>query len=109
MAERIRSARLKSSLSQLQLAREANLTQQMISKLESGNSQSTSAIFSIAKTLGVSAHWLWLGTENPNLGSTPFIYDDKILAAAWDTLSDQQRAEICNHIMQLSERNSSKQ
>ena len=73
LAERIRSSRLRSGLSQMELAEQTQLTQQMISKLESGTSQSTSAIFAIAKSLGVSAHWLWLGKETSS--SVPLFYD----------------------------------
>jgi len=100
LAERIRSSRLKSGLSQMELAEQTQLTQQMISKLESGTSQSTSAIFAIAKSLEVSAHWLWLGKETSS--STPLFYDDKTVNEAWQSLSDQQRSHACEYIIELS-------
>ena len=100
LAERIRSSRLRSGLSQMELAEQTQLTQQMISKLESGTSQSTSAIFAIAKSLGVSAHWLWLGKETSS--SVPLFYDDKTVNEAWQSLSDQQRTHVCEYIIELS-------
>lgn len=100
LAERIRLSRLKSGFSQMELAEQSHLTQQMISKLESGASQSTSAIFAIAESLGVSANWLWLGTDT--LPNTPFEYDDKTVSDAWQALSDQQRSHACEYIIALS-------
>ena len=97
MAYRIRTTRQQAGLSQAQLATETCLTQQMISKLESGQSRSTSAIFSIARVLGVCAEWLWLGGDKTI--SQPFDHD---LARAWQNLSEEQRAEISDHIMSLS-------
>jgi transcriptional regulator with XRE-family HTH domain len=103
MADRIKVARLKSGLSQAELSVQAHLTQQMISKLESGRSQSTSAIFAIGEALGVSAYWLWLGeNDNSHQGSNTAFFDDKSLSEAWLLLSDQQRDEICKHIFKLS-------
>ncbi len=98
LAYRIRSARQHAGLSQAQLALETRLTQQMISKLESGQSRSTSAIFAIAKALGVSAEWLWLGGEQTT--NLPFEHDHD-LARAWQNLSEEQRGEISCHIMTL--------
>ena len=101
LAERIRSSRLKSGLSQMELAEQAQLTQQMISKLESGTSQSTSAIFAIAKSLNVSAYWLWLDKEVPSL--EPLFYDNEIVTKAWQALSEQQRAHVCEYILEISQ------
>lgn len=98
LAYRIRITRLQTGLSQAQLATETRLTQQMISKLESGQSRSTSAIFAIARALNVSAEWLWLGGDKAI--SQPFDHD---LARAWRNLSEEQRVEISGHIMSLSE------
>jgi len=104
MADRIKAARLKSGLSQAELSEQTHLTQQMISKLESGRSQSTSAIFAIAKALHVSAYWLWLGADsNFHQGSNAAFFDDKSLSDAWLLLSDQQRDEICKYILRLSQ------
>jgi transcriptional regulator with XRE-family HTH domain len=103
MADRIKVARIKSGLSQAELSVQTELTQQMISKLENGLSQSTSAIFAIGKALGVSAYWLWLGEgDNTHKGSNAAFFDDKSLSEAWLVLSDSQRDEICEHIVQLS-------
>ena len=103
MADRIKAARLKSGLSQVELSEQTHLTQQMISKLESGRSQSTSAIFAIAKALGVSAYWLGLETdEDFHQGSIAAFFDDRSISEAWLLLSDLQRYEICKHIFQLS-------
>lgn len=103
MADRIKAARLKSGLSQAELSMQTHLTQQMISKLESGRSQSTSAIFAIGKALSVSVYWLWLGGgDNSHRGSNTAFFDDRSLSEAWLLLSDQQRNKICKHIFQLS-------
>jgi transcriptional regulator with XRE-family HTH domain len=103
MAGRLKAARLKSGLSQAELSVQTHLTQQMISKLEGGHSQSTSAIFAIGKALGVSAYWLWLGeSESSHHNSDTAFFDDSSLSEAWLLLSDQQRDEISKHIFQLS-------
>jgi len=100
LAERIRTSRVKCGLSQMELAEQTQLTQQMISKLESGASQSTSAIFAIAKALNVSAHWLWLGKETST--SSPLFYNDEIVNNAWKALTDQQRTNVCEYILEIS-------
>ncbi|MEH6468394.1 MAG: helix-turn-helix transcriptional regulator [Porticoccus sp.] len=103
MADRIKVTRLKSGLSQAELSVQTDLTQQMISKLENGRSQSTSAIFAIGKALGVSAYWLWLGEgDNSHQGSNAAFFDGRSLSEAWLLLSDSQRNEICEYIVQLS-------
>lgn len=85
--------------SQAQLAKETKLTQQMISKLESGQSRSTSAIFAIANALGVSAEWLWLGDDaNPEV---QMFKDTPLLLESWLRLSTEQRDEISRHIIEL--------
>ncbi len=104
MADRIKAARLKSGLSQAELSEQTHLTQQMISKLESGRSQSTSAIFAIAKALHVSAYWLWLGADSHcHKGSHAAFFDDSSLSEAWLLLSNEQRDEICKYILRLSQ------
>lgn len=107
LAERIKSSRLKSGLSQVDLADQTQLTQQMISKLESGTSQSTSAILAIAKALNVSAHWLWLGKENPI--STPLFYSNETVHNAWQSLTDQQQGDVCEYILELSKLGANKE
>ena len=107
LAERIRSSRLKSGLSQVNLADQTQLTQQMISKLESGTSQSTSTILAIAKALNVSAHWLWLGKESPT--STPLFYSNETVHKAWQSLTDQQRNSVCEYILKLSKPDANKE
>lgn len=99
LAHRIKAARQQTGQSQAELAQKTRLTQQMISKLESGQSRSTSAIFAIANALGVSAEWLWLGGEQ---SGTPF-NDAPTLAKAWRALTAEQRDEISRHIMNLSQ------
>lgn len=106
LAHRIKTARKQAGQSQAQLAARTKLTQQMISKLESGQSRSTSAIFSIAYALGVSAEWLWLGEENEH--ASPFGDNNANLAKAWENLSKKQQDEISRHIMNLSEQASAK-
>lgn len=103
LAERIRSSRLKSGLSQGDLAEQTHLTQQMISKLESGTSQSTSAMLDIAKTLRVSVHWLWLGQDSSTL--SPLFYSDEIVQEAWLSLTDEQRTYVCEYILEMRKLN----
>ena len=101
LAHRIKSARQQSGQSQADLAQKTKLTQQMISKLESGQSRSTSAIFAIANALCVSAEWLWLGGEDCQ--AETFFEDSPALTEAWRKLTKEQRSSITHHIMSLSQ------
>lgn len=88
----------------MELAEQTQLTQQMISKLESGTSQSTSAILSIAKALGVSAYWLWLGDEEHlRKDSNTMLFHDHTVAEAWLLLSEEQQDKVRQYILQLGE------
>lgn len=99
MAHRIKTARQQRGQSQADLAQKTRLTQQMISKLESGQSRSTSAIFAIANALCVSAEWLWLGGDNHQPAT---IFDHSpALVKAWRNLTEEQRNHITNQIMHL--------
>ncbi|WP_461517113.1 helix-turn-helix domain-containing protein [Porticoccus sp.] len=101
LAHRIKAARHQRGQSQADLAQKTRLTQQMISKLESGQSRSTSAIFAIANALCVSAEWLWLGGENPQ--TIAFFDDTPSLAKAWRNLTETQRSNITRQIMSLGQ------
>lgn len=64
LKDRIKKARKHAKLSQKQLATNIGITQPSLSELETGKSQSTSYIASIAKACGVDAFWLESGQGN---------------------------------------------
>lgn len=86
----------------MDLAKETRLTQQMISKLESGASRSTSAILPIARALKVPADWLWQGQES----SEPLSFDNKAVQQTWLSLTDKQRQEVCEYILTIGKEHS---
>lgn len=61
LGQRLKTAREAAKLSQRALARRTGLSQQLISKLESGLIESTTEIFPLAKALLVDARWLATG------------------------------------------------
>ena len=63
LGDRIRQARKVAGMTQTQLADASGMSQQMISKLESGGSPATSNIVAIAMALNVSAEWLDSGEK----------------------------------------------
>lgn len=88
----------------MDLAKETRLTQQMISKLESGASRSTSAILPIARALKVSADWLWQGQESSE--PPPLLFDNKVVQQTWLSLTDKQRQEVCEYILTIGKEHS---
>lgn len=56
--ERLRKARKQANLTQVQLAERSGVTQQMISKLETGRSKETADLVALAVACGVRAEWL---------------------------------------------------
>lgn len=63
LGERIRYMRKVCSISQTELAKQANITQPVISELESGKAQTSGHTASIAHVLGVDAYWLETGRD----------------------------------------------
>lgn len=66
LAERLKSAREKAGLSQLQLAEQVGLTQQSIAKIENGVTDQPRKIKQLALALGVTANWLQYGNVEEN-------------------------------------------
>ena len=58
LADRLKTARTNAGLTQSELAAMTNVTQQQISKLESGKSTETSAIVDLADATNVNPSWL---------------------------------------------------
>lgn len=65
IGERIRSERKKRKWSQERLAREADVTQGLISQIENGTNVSSKHLTTIARALDVSADWLETGKGDP--------------------------------------------
>jgi transcriptional regulator with XRE-family HTH domain len=65
IGERVRSERLKRKWSQERLAREAEVTQGLISQFENGTNVSSKHLTAIARALDVSADWLETGKGDP--------------------------------------------
>ncbi|WP_317472102.1 helix-turn-helix transcriptional regulator, partial [Cronobacter sakazakii] len=66
LAERLKKAREKAGLSQLQLAEQVGLTQQSIAKIENGVTEQPRKIKQLALALGVTANWLQYGDIDAN-------------------------------------------
>jgi len=73
VGNRVKSAREKSGITQGELAKRVNASQQMISELERGNVENSRKLVLIASVLNVSANWLATGisedTESPSTDS----------------------------------------
>ncbi len=79
LGQRLKQAREYVGMSQLALSRKSGVTQQMISKLESGRAEKTADVFSLAATLNVSPAWLDHGEgdmiQTP-ISSIQYVYDN---------------------------------
>ncbi len=64
-AKRLRYARKSKNLSQEDLAKKLEVTQQAIEKVENGQIIKPKFLYEAAKVLGVSYEWLWEGTATP--------------------------------------------
>ncbi|KEY58470.1 helix-turn-helix transcriptional regulator [Serratia sp. DD3] len=84
LAERLKVAREKCGLSQLQLAEKVGLTQQSIGKIESGVTVQPRKLKQLALALGVSANWLQFGADEN--GS----YQELVVKEWEDTKPDPQ-------------------
>ncbi|WP_306575930.1 helix-turn-helix domain-containing protein [Oligella urethralis] len=62
--DRVKFARKKSKLSQLQLANKIGVTQGTITHIENGRNQDTKHIMDLARALSVRAEWLYYGSGN---------------------------------------------
>lgn len=61
IGNRLRQARLDAGLSQFSLAEQSGISQQMISKIERGESSSTTVLVPLAIACGVRPEWLHAG------------------------------------------------
>lgn len=68
LAKRIKNRRLELGMSQTDLGREAGCGQQLISKIEKGETTKTGYIVEIAQALGVESAWLLFGGEGGDTG-----------------------------------------
>ena len=66
IGDRIRKRRLELELSQLALARRANVSQGTIAQLENGRNHGTGKIYEISIALNVSPEWLLYGKNPPS-------------------------------------------
>lgn len=66
IGDRIRKRRLELELSQLALAKRANVSQGTIAQLEGGRNHGTGKIYEISKALNVSPEWLLYGKNPPS-------------------------------------------
>jgi repressor protein CI len=71
IGDRIRKRRLELELSQLALARRANVTQGTIAQLEGGRNHGTGKIYEISLALNVSPEWLLYGKNPPTESMKP--------------------------------------
>jgi len=71
LKDRLSRARQAAGLTQAQLAKASGVTQQMISKLETGQSAETTGIVSLARALGKSPDWLESGIGQEDAPQLP--------------------------------------
>lgn len=79
-------------MTQKDLSLACGVTQQMISKIEKGNADSTGDIVAIATALGVTAEWLLTGRDShqvsPPAETSQVAIPDGARVVAWETLED---------------------
>lgn len=63
MGDRIKEARKRAGVSQIDLAKAVDMSQQALSMLERGDTGSSKKLVDIAEALNVSAHWLANGRD----------------------------------------------
>ncbi|WCM88822.1 XRE family transcriptional regulator [Acidovorax sp. NCPPB 3576] len=78
LAQRIRSARTELGITQVELAKRAEMKQSDVSKLERGDSQKTSNLIRLAMALAVNPQWLDTGDgprrpEESNVAAAPML------------------------------------
>lgn len=61
LGKRLRTARKKSGLTQVELEQLSGVSQQLISRIENGTIESTTEIFNLSKALKISPDWLATG------------------------------------------------
>jgi transcriptional regulator with XRE-family HTH domain len=96
LGERLRKARLTAQLTQKQLAEKAGITQQMVSRLETGKAQGTTDIVSLAIACEANPEWLATGK-----GDMVEASDSRALMEDIESLPDDDRAAIKHMIKAL--------
>lgn len=105
LGSQIRSLRKLSGLTQADLAKRAKVSQQLITKLETGQSTETRKLAQIASALGVTVEQLISGTtgtheQRMQLHGVLLTRAGAMLAAEWEKLEAPDRYEIEQDIMQ---------
>lgn len=100
LAERVKSLRQKAGFTQVDLAKAAKVSQQLITKIETGAALESRKLPQIAKALGLSVEQL-LGNESTTVRDATSAYHGvqltragALLAAEWEKLDVSDRAEI---------------
>lgn len=99
MANRIKKRRLELGLSQTQLAEKSGVSQQMISKLETGKTEDTSAIVPLAKALETSAEELEDGAPAPT--AKPRQRSDTVEVRLYNALGSMGKGAINEDAVQI--------
>jgi transcriptional regulator with XRE-family HTH domain len=99
LGERLRKARLKARLTQRQLAEKAGVTQQMVSRLETGKAHGTTDIVRLAIACEAKPEWLATGK-----GDMVEATDSRALMEDIESLPDADRAAIKGMIKALKSR-----
>ena len=88
IGDRIRKRRLELELSQLALARRANVSQGTIAQLENGRNHGTGKIYEISIALNVSPEWLLYGKNPPSssVKSSNLIGNDLFVTSSISTI-----------------------
>ena len=102
---RLRHARKKRKLSQVQLAQKSGVKQASISDLERGKSRSFRGVtlVSIAKVLNVSTEWLSNGKGAMDKQDVPLSDQAIVVAQAWQRLTPEVRLKIADMILEMAE------
>lgn len=115
---RVRQARKEQRLSQIELAKKANISQTTLSQLENGRNESSKELPSIALALGVDVHWLltgegysklltpvngseylkksfavWQNGDTPPTGMTPISYYKSVIGALGNGYANDEYVE----------------
>jgi transcriptional regulator with XRE-family HTH domain len=112
LGQRLRQARNAANLTQRELALKSKVTQQMISKLETGLSHETADIVKLAVACGVDP--VWLENGDGNLPEVTAIHEEsnqyadrqrKILDDLWPELTPKDRDDLIRRASEWVEQN----
>jgi transcriptional regulator with XRE-family HTH domain len=94
LAERLKQARSKASLSVAELAKLTKMTPQAIYAIENGRIKSTVKIVSIAKALGINANWLENGEIEGNFPGIALSADEEAMLKNFRLLNKSDRDTV---------------